>query len=139
MRQAIADTGALVALLDRSDQYHEWAVECFKIIEAPVLSCESVLAETWHLLGAVPHSRSKLSCLHSDGIIQVPLEFQAQSGSIWRLLEKYDDIPMHLAHACVVRLSEIYPKHQVWTVDSDFKFYRRNQRAVIPLLAPWVR
>lgn len=44
---------------------------------------------------------------------------------------------MDLADACVVRLSELLPGRVVWTVDSDFKVYRRNKRAVVPLLAPW--
>jgi len=137
MREAIADTGALVALLDRSDQYHEWAIECFKAIRAPVITCEPVLAETWHLLGAVSPSRQTLAELHQDGIIRVEFEFERQSASIWQLLEKYRDIPMDLADACVVRLSELFVDRLVWTVDSDFKFYRRNKRASIPLMAPW--
>lgn len=139
MREAIADTGALVALLDRSDHHHKWAIECFKTLRAPVITCEAVLAEAWHLLGAAPPSRQTLAKLHRDGIIQLPFEFEAQAVSIWQLLEKYADIPMDLADACVVRLSELFVHRVVWTVDSDFKFYRRNQRAAIPLMAPWVR
>lgn len=137
MQDAIADTGALVALLDRSDQHHQWAVECFKSIRAPVITCEAVLAETWHLLGEALPSRRTLAKLHCDGIIQVNLEFEAQSPSIWQLLDRYQDIPMDLADACMVRLSELFVQHVVWTVDSDFKFYRRNKRAAIPLMAPW--
>lgn len=139
MREAIADTGALVALLDQSDYHHEWAIECFKTLRAPVITCEAVLAEVWHLLGAAPPSRKTLAKLHRDGIIQLPFDFEAQAVSIWQLLEKYADIPMDLADACVVRLSELFVDRVVWTVDSDFKFYRRNKRAAIPLIAPWVR
>ena len=55
----------------------------------------------------------------------------------WRFNVKYREIPMDLADACVVRLSELFVDRLVWTVDSDFKFYRRNKRASIPLMAPW--
>ncbi|NBB78143.1 MAG: PIN domain-containing protein [Verrucomicrobia bacterium] len=137
MREAIGDTGAIVALLDRSDQYHKWSLESLKTIRAPIITCEAVLAEAWHLLGAAPPARTTLSKLYKQGVFKVELEFARQSESIWDLLLKYQDIPMDLADACVVRLSEIFPKYSVWTVDSDFKFYRRNKRKIIPLLAPW--
>jgi len=44
----LVDTGALVALLDRSDSHHAWAVACFQAMKPPVLTCEAVLAEAWH-------------------------------------------------------------------------------------------
>ena len=137
MRKAIGDTGAIVALLDRSDQDHQWSLESFKTLRAPILTCEAVLAEAWHLLGAAPPARTTFSKLYKQGIFRVELEFGRQSEAIWELLAKYHDIPMDLADACVVRLSELFPKHTVWTVDSDFKVYRRNKRNVIPILAPW--
>lgn len=137
IREAIADTGPIVALLDRSDVYHQWATECFKSIQSPIITCEAVFAEAWHLLGSAPPSRRTLAKLHFDGIIRVNFDFEEQSASVWPLLEKYQDVPMDLADACLVRLSELYLHRVVWTVDSDFKIYRRNKRAVIPLLAPW--
>ena len=137
MRPVIGDTGAIVALLDRSDQYHKWSVESFKTLRPPILTCEAVLAETWHLLGAAPPARTTLAKLYRKGIFRVELEFASQSQPIWDLLSKYHDIPMDLADACIVRLSELFPKHSVWTVDSDFKIYRRNKRNVLPLTAPW--
>jgi uncharacterized protein len=53
--------------------------------------------------------------------------------------ESYDhrDRRPDLADLCLVRLSELQPKHSVVTVDvSDFRMYRRNQREVIPLIHP---
>jgi predicted nucleic acid-binding protein len=43
---------------------------------------------------------------------------------------------MSLADACLVRMSELYPKHRILTLDSDFSVYRRNRQQVIPLLTP---
>jgi len=45
MSEIIADTGPLVAYLDRSDKNHEWAKECFMQISRPLLTCEAVIAE----------------------------------------------------------------------------------------------
>jgi hypothetical protein len=43
---------------------------------------------------------------------------------------------MSLADACLVRLSEIVPDAVVFTLDADFRIYRRRGRAVIPVLMP---
>ncbi|MCC5807530.1 MAG: hypothetical protein JJU00_14500 [Opitutales bacterium] len=88
MRDAIADTGALVALLDRSDEHHKWAVECFKTLRAPVTTCEAVLAESWHLLGWALPARATLAKLYLRGVLSVHFDFGQQAGAIWRLLEK---------------------------------------------------
>ena len=134
MNPVIADTGALVALLDRSDAWHEWAVDTFKTLRPPLLTCEAVLTEVWHLLGSAPPSRSALSRLHREGILLEAFDFQTEAPSIWRLLEKYADVPMDFADACLVRMSELHPTAQVWTTDSDFQVYRRHGRQAIPLL-----
>ncbi len=52
------------------------------------------------------------------------------------LLEKYADIPMNIADACLVRLTEILPDPLLLTTDSDFKIYRRLGRRVIPTRMP---
>jgi predicted nucleic acid-binding protein len=51
-------------------------------------------------------------------------------------MERYEDVPMSFADACLVRLSELHPRAEVWTTDSDFTIYRRQRRSAIPLLMP---
>jgi len=132
----LADTGALVALLDRADSNHAWAVECFKKLKPPLLTCESVLAEAAHLLRDLPRSFQALARLHDEKIISVHFDFEAQAAGVWRLLRKYQGVPMDLADACLVRLSELHTDCTVWTTDSDFRIYRRHGRQVIPTLRP---
>ena len=58
---------------------------------------------------------------------------------IERLVElqrAYADVPMSLADACLVRMTELHEEARVLTTDSDFRLYRRNRRQVIPLLVP---
>jgi len=136
MSVVLVDTGPLVALLDRSDSGHAWAVEVFKQLRPPLLSCEAVLAETWHLLGDSGPSRAALAQLHTSGIIRVAFDFETEAPEVWRLLEKYADVPMDYADACMVRMAELHPRAQVWTMDADFRVYRRNGRQAIPLLSP---
>ncbi len=138
MGAVFADTGALVALLDRSDEWHSWAVGVFKTLRPPLFTCQAVLAEAWHLLGESGPSRSALATLHKTGVLRVRLDFEPNAGCIWRLLEKYSDTPMDFADACLVALSEGDADSRVWTVDSDFLVYRRHARQAIPLIAPFV-
>ena len=136
MKQCLADTGALVALLDRADLHHAWAVECFKKLTPPLITCESVLAETLHLLSDLSPSVDALARLYSDGILRVDFDFRAQAPAIWRLVQKYRDLPMDLADACLVRMSELHTDCMIWTTDSHFRVYRRHGRQTIPLLNP---
>jgi len=41
------------------------------------------------------------------------------------------------ADLCLIRMSELFPRHSVITVDhEDFRVYRRNEREAIPLILP---
>jgi hypothetical protein len=46
----LLDTGPWVALLRRNDTHHRWAVEPFRCLPPPLLSCDAVVAETCFLL-----------------------------------------------------------------------------------------
>lgn len=136
MRQCIADTGALVALLDRADYHHDWAVDCFRGLRPALLTCEAVMAEAMHLLEDLPPSIEALIRLHRDGILRVDFDFESQAPRVWRLIGKYRDIPMDFADACLVRMTELYADCTVWTTDGDFRIYRRDGRRAIPRLSP---
>ena len=51
-------------------------------------------------------------------------------------MARYTNVPMSLADACLVRMSELYPDSLVLTNDSDFAIYRRNRNQTIPTLMP---
>jgi uncharacterized protein len=54
-----------------------------------------------------------------------------------QLAERYGDRKPDLADLCLVRMSELFPRHSVITIDrADFRVYRRNKRETIPLLCP---
>ncbi len=133
----IADTGPLVALFNRRDQYHGWALERFKELRPPLVTCEAVLAEAAHLLRLVPNGQGRLFTLLARSILEIDFWLQDEHERVRRLMAKYEDVPMALADACVVRKSELAPSATVWTLDSDFTIYRRNGRQRIAVLAPW--
>jgi predicted nucleic acid-binding protein len=133
-RKVIADTSALVALLNVRDAHHAWAVERFRELAPPIVSCEAVLAEAQHLLRAMPRSLLALRGLWERNILRAEFEAQDQKTALLRLLQRYANVPMSFADACLVRLSEMNMDSVIWTLDSDFGIYRRNGRQVIPLI-----
>ena len=56
--------------------------------------------------------------------------------SVLKLLQKYADVPISLADACLVRMTETLSNPLVLTTDSDFVIYRRHSRQVIPCVMP---
>ena len=135
-KRVIVDTGPLVAFLNKNDSYHEWVKTQFSLISPPFLSCESVISEACFLLRNFPNgARNVLELLERELII-LPFDLQAESNSIKILLEKYRNVPMSLADACLVRLSEQISESIVCTLDSDFRIYRKNRRNIIPVIIP---
>jgi predicted nucleic acid-binding protein len=129
----IADTGFLVALLETHDQHHDWAVGLAEDISWPALTCESVLSETaFH----VRSSELPLEMLYS-GMLRLPFVLGVQMKTLGDLATRYRDRHPDLADLCLIRMSELYPRHSVVTVDeADFRVYRRNKREVIPIICP---
>jgi len=137
MTATIADTGSIVALLNRKDSHHDWALACFRSFRPPLLTCEAVLSEAWHLLRRLPKSRTLLAAMLSQGVFDSSFRFCSAQSETLALLEKYRDTPMDFADACLLRMAETSRGAKVWTIDSDFKIYRLNNRRVVPVLAPW--
>ena len=136
-RTVLIDTGALIAVLSKRDQHHDWARSNFESLTSPCLTCEAVLSECFFLLGRTPSGKKVFSSLLERGIVAVDFSFRDQLGDTLRLIQQYRDTPMSFADACMVRMSELHPDSAVFTTDADFKTYRRNGRQAIPLLAPW--
>jgi predicted nucleic acid-binding protein len=130
--KAIADTGLLVAMARKNDQYHNWAAEVAEQISWPVLTCEAVLAETaFHL-----QSSQEVLGMLRDNIVRVAFDCESEMEYLYALAARYADRNPDLADLCLIRMSELYPRHTVITVDEDFRVYRRNKREAIPLLTP---
>jgi len=55
---------------------------------------------------------------------------------VLRLIQKYADVPMSLADACLVRMTETLADPIVLTTDADFRIYRRHSRHVVPCVMP---
>lgn len=131
--KAIADTGFLVAAANRRDQCHDWAATIALQITEPLLTCDAVLAE------AAFHLRNSALVLAfvSDGLVRPALVMSEHLDRLMELAERYAGREPDLADLCLIRLSELHPKHPVITTDvADFRVYRRGRREAIPLIHP---
>lgn len=131
---AIADTGPLVAFLDRAERHHPWAAERVRELAAPLLVCEPVLAEAMYLLSGLPKAQEALLGLMENGALRIAFHIEEHVPALRALHRKYRDRPMSLADACIVRMAELFEQHRVLTLDSDFSIYRKHGREPLDLI-----
>ena len=130
----LVDAGFLVAILTDRDTNHRWANTASERYPPPWITCEAALSEAFCLLrqhGAVP----LIELLHR-GSVACPFHLHGNTEEVLSLLRKYAGVPMSLADACLVRLSETMSQPILLTTDSDFRIYRRHGRRAIPCLMP---
>lgn len=131
--KGIADTGFIVAFGNKGDHHHEWALDIAEMLTEPLLTCEAVLAESAFHLG----SSSYVLSLVEEEMIRLAFDVPRNLEQLLELARRYEDRKPDLADLCVIRMSEMYPRHIVITVDeSDFRVFRRNKRETIPILCP---
>ena len=135
-KTVLIDSGPIVAVLRRRDQYHAWARAHFESSDQSFATCEAVISESHFLLEATPGGAEALYALLERGIIQVEFSLIGQLAETVRLVRRYRDVPISLADACLVRMAELDERAVVFTTDSDFRLYRRSGRQVIPLITP---
>ena len=135
-RRVILDTGPLVAFINSRDKYNKWAMSQWAQIEPPLLTCEAVLSEACFLLSGLDGGQIAVLELLQRSVLHIPFTMIEHVTQIARLLQKYSNVPMSFADACLVRMTEVYAESLILTLDADFNIYRKNKRQVIPILSP---
>lgn len=131
---ALVDAGFLVALLSRRDANHRWAVAQAERYPPPWATCEAVLSETSHLLGG--QGSRTLGMLLRRGALVCGYRFADDMEAVLKLMEKYANVPMSFADACLVRMTETVNDPVLLTTDADFRVYRRHGRQTVPCVLP---
>lgn len=133
-RNVLVDAGFVVALLSSRDAHHRWAVALASELPPPWHTCEGVLSEAFHVLGesAAP-SLGELLRRHA---LVVAFTFSENLDPVVKLIEKYSNVPMGFADACLVRMTETLADPILLTTDGDFRVYRRHSRQVVPCVTP---
>lgn len=130
----LVDAGFVIALLSRRDRHHRWAVAQSPRLPPPWKTCDAALSEAFHLLGS--HGQPALTGLLRRGAVIPAFDLVDELERVLSLMQKYVNVPMSLADACLVRMSETFADPVVVTTDADFGIYRRHGRQVVPCLTP---
>ena len=122
---ALIDTGAILALLDRSDRWHAVCAEAFRQFRLPLVTSEAVLTELFHLVG---DSRVEMDAawqfVRTGAMVMATIE-DSELRSVHALMSRYWDRPMDFADATLVYLAKRESLPTILTVDhADFETYR---------------
>ncbi len=136
-RFVVADTGFVVALLNRRDMHHGEAVKVYEEMEAPILLPQTVLAEVAYLVGKVAGIENVVRFLR--GLKRSRFRLIAlQDGDVERvaeILERYADSRIDFVDASVMAVAEHYRSCIVLTLDRrDFRLFRPQHCKFFELL-----
>jgi predicted nucleic acid-binding protein len=130
------DTGVLVALLSKADDFHQWATTTVTTVNQPLLTCEAVITEACFLLQRDSRSQQAVLSLVNKGALQIGFCLSDEVQAIEELITRYENVPMSVADACLVRMAELHPESTILTLDSDFRIYRKHRNQQILLITP---
>lgn len=130
----IVDAGAIVGALSPRDQNFAQAGPRFRELPKPLYTCEPVITEVSFLIRRKAGGRQKVLDLIAGGVLKIDFSLADEVDAVNLLMTKYNSVPMSLADACLVRMSELARESSIFTFDGDFRIYRRNRRENIPLI-----
>jgi uncharacterized protein len=134
VKNVLVDAGFVVALLSSRDTHHQWAVTQASELPPAWSTCEAVLSEAFYLLGQ--RGAPNLAALLRRRALVVAFELAENLEPVLKLIAKYSNVPMSLADACLVRMTETLADPIILTTDEDFRVYRRHSRQVVPCVTP---
>ena len=137
---ALHDTDAILALLDRTDRWHRLCVDAFQRLRLPLAASEAVLTELFHLVGGNRTETEAAWKFVRSGAVTLMQIADSELRDIHALVPRHGGLPMDFADATLVHLATRESLTTVFTVDhSDFATYRiesRRRFRVVPAKKP---
>ena len=134
MKAILLDTGAIVALLDRSEKFHRQCAEVVRKLDAPLITCEAVMAGSCYLVRNLPGAPEAIIANAAEGIFQIPFQLSREAVAVRTILRKYQHRAIDLADACLIHLANEFETGDVLTLDKDFEMYRWGRNRAFQLL-----
>jgi predicted nucleic acid-binding protein len=135
MKRILVDTGPLVAILSRRDQYHDACVAALQHMPAPLLSCWPVITEAAWLLRSSPSVVQQLLRSIDRGFLELLPLSGADAEAIASVMKRYEEIRPQLADATLVYLANREQIDTIFTLDyRDFSIYRRGRKRAIRIV-----
>lgn len=101
-----------------------------------MFTCEAVISEACFLLRRASGGQDAVLATLGRGVLRVDFRLADEVVALQGLMARFANVPMSLADACLVRMTELDTRSTVLTLDGDFKVYRRNRRQAIPTIMP---
>ena len=137
---ALIDTGAILALLDRADRWHPVCFEQLQRFRFPLITSEAVLTEVFHLARNDRRGMESVWTFIRSGAVKLVEIQDSELPAIHALMSRYWDRPMDFADATLVYLAKRESLSTIFTVDhDDFETYRiegRRRFRVLPVARP---
>ena len=128
------DTGPIVALFDKNDNYHSVCHNIIRTLKMPLATTVPVLTEAFYLLSFSWQLQDDLWEFIVEGNLQIYNLDRDFMKTCRGLMRKYHDLPMDLADASLVAVADTENIHTIFTLDEDFKVYRTKQKKHFKLL-----
>jgi len=124
VKPVLLDTGMIVALLDPTDSLHTRCSDAMADVGAPLVTCETVIAESCYLLRDVEGAAEAI--LHSVATREflIPISLADATVPVRRIMAKYRDRNVDLADAFLIHLADEFSTGDILTVDRGFRVYR---------------
>jgi predicted nucleic acid-binding protein len=127
VKRILADTGPLVALLDREDADHARCVAAARQLQGVLVTTWAIITEAFYLLSPDAQAQDALLGKIESGDVLIEELGAADVAGLRSLLRKYRDLPMDLADATLVHLGDRNGLDTVFTLDADFRVYRLSR------------
>jgi predicted nucleic acid-binding protein len=138
--EGLIDTGALLALLDKSDRWHRACAQAIRGIRLPLLTSTAVLTELFHLVGDSRAEMESACKLVRSGALVLGTIDDAELVHLHALMSRYWDRPMDFADATLVYLARRENLSTILTVDhADFETFRiegKRRFRILPSARP---
>ena len=137
MTRFIIDSGPLFALFAEKDRWHDWSRQSVAHLREPLLTCESVVSETGFLIRRKAGDPQLVLNVIHDGLLEIGFDLSREVRELLVLMKRYQDVPISIADACLIRMTEVFSDCRLLTTDRNFSIHRRFARQAIPPLTPW--
>ena len=133
MKRVLVDTGPIVAILSRRDQYHKVCVDALREMPGPLFTCWPVLTEAaWLLRKSADGVQQLLKGVEAGFLELLPLTTE-DAVPIAAILKKYRRV--QLADAALFHLAARDSLDMVFTLDQrDFSAFRLPKGRALRIL-----
>ena len=126
MKRCLIDAGPLIALFNNSDRYHQSVLEFIRDYQGVLLTTWPVITEVCYMLNFSNQAQTDFLKWISIGAVRIHEIGNLSMDRLIELINKYNDVPMDLADASLVLVSEETVITEIISIDSDFNIYRNN-------------